>query len=298
MDIKEYTNEIYEITKNKKVIAFDFWDTLVHRKCRNDRIIVFWAKALIQILNIPINVGKLIKLRKEAEIRCKELYHCEECTYEQLLGYILKKLKIDIEFEEFKKISTDIEIYYEKDNLYIDEVSKELFARLQKENKKIIIISDFYFGVDLLQILINYVGYEINKEDIFISSDYGCRKDTGSLYNVVVDKLSISKDEMIMIGDCLKSDYAIPNSIGIAAYHKHFEKKRENYISKKYLLKKIITETVKPQYNLSGYVNLLLLIVERLYRKLRSEQVKNVFFCSREGQVLKKIFDKYQEFLP
>ena len=36
--------------------------------------------------------------------------------------------------------------------------------------------------------------------------------------------------------------------------------------------------------------------IERLYYKCKKEGVKNLFFLSREGQYLKKIFDSYQEF--
>lgn len=295
---KKTIHNIYSLTKNKSVIAFDLWDTLIHRKCENSKIILYWANRMVDIIDKKIRAVDLVKERKKAEIQCKKIFKCEEATYERVMNQIYKNLNLNMGWDVFLRYAKDIELHYEKINLIVDKTSFELIQKLKKDKKNIIIISDFYYGRDMLIELLEDTEYSFEKNQLYISSDIGLRKDTGNLYKFVLDDLLLKKDELLMIGDGEESDYQIPRMIGISAYWKMFKKEQKNYISRSKLIKSIVKFTLENERPLDGYVNLLLLAVDRLYKTLISDNVRKVFFCSREGQLLKILFDKYQENFP
>lgn len=291
------SNVIQDINKYE-VFAFDFWDTIIHRDCENYFVIFEWAKELGELLGRKTDI--IVEKRKEASAKLKVTLGVEECNYFQMIECLHKLLSVSIELSEFYYLSLKIELDAERRHCYADEETRSLIEYLKENNKKIIIISDFYMGAEALSEILSYCDINIGKTNVFVSSDVGLRKDTGNLYKYVINKLNLSSNAILMLGDNSKVDVEIPSDMGISCIHKVYQKKKvQPILSKKALLKQILKNINQKGESLNGYSSLLCLIASRLYRTLRNNSVKQVFFLSREGQLLKQVFDLYQDmFVP
>ena len=148
----------HEMDKNKiDVVAFDFFDTLVHRHCNPENIISDWAKSIILRYGLTISSAFLYRLRKESESALRN-NNKGDVTYEEILKKVYDSLKTlglleKIDFSVFYASSYNIEFKLEEKNIFLD---RNVFKKAKKyfyENKKVIIISDFYFNKFFVEII-------------------------------------------------------------------------------------------------------------------------------------------------
>lgn len=284
--------------KNIKVIAIDFFDTIVHRKCDAEEILYMWAKRMAVELRYIIDYEELYELRKNCEKRGKNLFGKEEISYSQLMNLIFTHLEkigySEMEFDEFCATSECIELEIEKEFILIDNEVENLIISLKQEGYRLIIISDFYCSEKMIHNILVKLNIENYFEKVYISSEIGKRKSTGNLYKYIIKKLNILPKEICMIGDNKKSDYQIPKELGMKSIHRKWNQKKLDIN-----LKKIFEMYKKKSQNedniFQSYVFELFLFFDSLYKKLIRENVRQVLFCSREGQLLKKMFDSYQK---
>ncbi|MCD8179521.1 MAG: hypothetical protein LUE98_19840 [Tannerellaceae bacterium] len=145
-------------------------------------------------------------------------------------------------------------------------------------------------GKDEIAFLLEKVGYVNIFDDLFISCDMDASKAKRDLFDIVVKKLNTTFDSCLMVGDNYRIDYIKPREKGI----KSFFYKYDNYpiyINLKNQLYRIYKNKVRSFYD--GYGFNLYFFTDKLYRCLKQEQVKDVFFLSREGFFLKELFDCY-----
>lgn len=295
---EDIVSNVIQYKNEYEVFAFDFWDTIIHRDCDNCFVIVEWAKELGELLGCKTNV--ILSKRKEAAEYFKSTLGIEECNYYQLMERLHEMLSVSISLSEFYYLSLKIELDAEKRHCFADEETRVIIDYLKENSKKIIIISDFYMGSEALSEILSFCNITIESSNFYVSSDIGLRKETGNLYNYVLEKLCLSVNDILMIGDSKKVDVEIPGNIGISCIHKaYLKKKTQPILSKKELLKRVFNNFDQKSDSLNGYASLLCLIASRLYRTLRNNSVKQIFFLSREGQMLKQVFDLYQDmFVP
>lgn len=292
----ESKKRLLNLAKQKSIIAFDCFDTLVHRTCSNERVLIDWARHMERILQYKVTMEQLYKTRKEQEQNLKK--EIEEPTYDELLKAIYNTFSMDISLKEFCELSKKVERNIEQKVLVSDKDGTYLLKQLKKDGKKVVLISDFYFGKELLTPILNNLNLGQFIDEIFVSSDIGKRKSTGNLYKYVLEKECISSQQMLMIGDNKKSDVEIPSSLGIATYHKRNMWDSKKLLERKEIIKKLYEMSECESNPINGYIPILLLFCERLYKHLVRSHQDKVYFCSREGQGLKKIFDYYQSFYP
>lgn len=290
--------DFWENTGKKKYVFFDFFDTIVHRKCSGEDIKRKWAKELSNKLD-NIDALLIYDMRREIE---KNLYRIsEEITYDDMCQELYKRLTwIKDSYiamkskEDFVQECLQIEISIEMDNQYIDKETEDTIIQLQKQNVHICIVSDFYLSKEAF---VKFIAkYEIAHcfYGIFCSSDYKLRKDTGHLYDEVLEELHIGPNDCIMVGDNKISDYKKPRQKGIRAFQKKWydENIDYSYMNIMNLLKRLRKK------NKNGYVNYIFAyyyFIENLYIELKKKKQKNIFFLAREGELLKSYFDYYLE---
>lgn len=283
--------------ERNKIIAYDFFDTLVHRKIHPEVILYNWAKQCSRFLKFRVSGEELYRIRKEQEKNKDEV---EELAYEHLLSKIVNKIhqehEVDISIEEFVDFSYKTEIDIESENIYIDYSRINEIKEFYNQGKKIIIISDFYMGYEFFESILNKLDIRKYFCDIFVSSECGKRKSTGNLYKYVCNKCGCSLNELTMCGDNFISDFKVPKSLGIKAkYIKYKDRNKiydENYLKRQY---KILTHRNPKNNPINGYAAELLYFYSELYKVLIQEEFEEVLFCSREGQYMKELFDIYQE---
>ena len=295
-------NKILNYCSNNhiKCIFLDFFGTIVQRNCSPEEIKSLWAKRLALDLEYIVDEEELLLLRKKSEQAVIYRTKSKEFNYLELTDEIYRRLvSINSQFESkydmqnFYHISHSIEMQVELDSQsYIQEII-ELINAAYLKGIQINIISDFYLGKEELKIFLEKDKIYKKIKNIFVSSDCRNSKYLGGLYEYVCKQIEFSVEQCIMIGDNPKSDVQNAELYGI----KGFNVKFVDEIKQKDILEEEFTRIAKSQINkelgYSNYCYLLYLYIERLYKNLIREGIKDIYFLSREGEFLKKIFDLY-----
>ena len=73
------------------LVAFDFFDTLVHRTCDPEKILSMWAKAVKEKYSLSISSSEIYRIRKQSEIKLRKSGF-QDVTYRQILREIHSEL--------------------------------------------------------------------------------------------------------------------------------------------------------------------------------------------------------------
>lgn len=201
--IKKYID-----STNIKVVSFDIFDTLLVRPVIEPTDVFYLIDAkLNKIYNI-----NFIKYRLKAEDEMKNFYASLDDIYE----FIQNKYKLDdsvINLMKQEELDCERQLLSKRYDVF------SLYQYALKQGKKVIAVSDMYLSSAFLKEVLTQNGYtEIS--DIYVSNENKARKDTGKLYNVVLEKENILSSEILHIGDNQESDYrkAIDSNI-LAIYY-------------------------------------------------------------------------------
>lgn len=218
-----YHRKILEfIASNQcEYVGFDIFDTLIERP--------FWEPTdLFYLLNDKYNqlVGKntcidFSLIRKNGEAACREHYfklrpHNEDVILHEIYQFISEHYGIKKEItDELEAYEIELETKYCRARF----IGKELFEWARICNKKIIIISDMYLPLNVIENILNKNGYN-NYERLFLSNEIGKSKYSGKLFKYVLKTLEINNAEKVcFIGDNYSVDYINSNKCGIIPFH-------------------------------------------------------------------------------
>lgn len=289
---------MFDISQIKtKIVAFDFFDTVVHRNCHPEQTLYQWAKEMALELNFDVSPAILYKVRKSVE-NDKEL-GTEEMCYLDLLSGIYDKIKDKIKIiskEEFIHRAKTLELKIELQHIYLDSEIKEVLKRLKSDSKQIILVSDFYTDKELIETVLKKFEIFDYFSSIYISSEKACRKSTGNLYKLILKELGLNPIEITMIGDNYKSDYEVPRSLGLNAIYRQYIDKNTTVTEKELvrLYNQILfSNSKKAPFNI--FLADIVFFISKLHKKMIQDDVQIALFCSREGQLLKRLFDIYQD---
>lgn len=291
--------EIYSLCKNKQFIFIDCFDTIIYRSCKPQIVIERWLISLAEEYNIELaELNKVwFALRKAKRSDRNEI---EELPFQQLcLEFFLRLTyikEISVSFQVFYDKALSKMIAIEKSVIASDSDIVNLMKRLHFEGKYVCCVSDFYLPKECLQKLFEILEIADFIDDIYVSSDIGKRKSSGTLYKYVMEKLACSKTDVIMIGDNKRSDYRIPRSLGMKAFcykRRGRIEKAENVFDSHTFLQSLSQKNEEMGLPFADYGFSLYLFCDRLYKGLLKDDFNKVYFFSREGEFLKKAFDIY-----
>ena len=299
IDIKEIHNKQY------KNIFFDIFDTIVSRTVQPEYTKKIWANHIVKRCKLNISMIDLYQKRNRLEAsigekNANEGYDWEFC-YQDLLTELYQEIETNLSLEEFSKIATEIEVEIESNVQKVDDKVLKEIKRAKKEGKKIYCISDMYLSKEMITEIFNNLEILEYFDDIFISCEYLKNKKSGELYSIVLKKLKAKPEECIMIGDNEHSDFTMPKEKGMKAIHldrsKNYKKyeKFEQENTPELTLEKVKNLTEKNSDNFENIIFSLYSFTEELYYQLLNDGLDEVFFLSREGEYLKKLFDEFQK---
>ena len=292
--------------KRIKYVFFDIFDTIVYRNVQPEFTKKIWANHLTRTLDLNVNMLDLYKTRNrlEMELGAKNEHAGNDCefTYKELIEELYHHYKFKkISFKDFYEASKNLEVTIEQNSQSVDEDIIKEIKNLKKEGKKIYCVSDMYLSKEMIKEIFKHHGILDYFDDIFVSCENLKNKKTGNLYNYVLDKLKAEPRECAMVGDNYSSDYETPKRLGIEAVHLKRQSKYEFY--DKYLTEHetsnvyaCLDELSKTSTdNFEHAIFSLYVFIEKLYFELIKNNHDEVFFLSREGEYLKKLFDAYVE---
>lgn len=293
------------------IISFDLFDTLINRNVSKPRDIIDFLG------NNPL----LKKIKNFSEKRLISQSNLEKYgesfSIYKIYDYLNKQLKLP------KPIINEIvqnEINLEKKFSTINNGVKKIYDLCKKNKKKIYITSDFHFSKSELKKFLQLhkiFGYK----EIISSCDYGCFKSEGKLFKILKNK---NKNKSIIhIGDNNKSDILGAKVENIESYKIYTPREiiinsniQDLLVNIKNTNDKICVGLIQnklqsfTQNNLNlnndksfkisledfGYIfigNIIYEYLEWINKKVEEMKISNIFFASREGYFLSKIYNEF-----
>ena len=290
------TNRLSEIIKNKEIVSFDVFDTLLIRPFVD-------AKDIYMYIEQKYQLNGFYNARIEAENKARQSLNKEVTIYE-IYEYIDNKYSNIIDLE----VKTEL-LLIEANPLLLN-----IYQEAKKQNKKIIVISDMYLDSKTLELMLQKNNINIDK--IYVSCEFNKRKADGELYKYVISDLNTSPSNIVHIGDNYISDYVMANDNGILGYkvptiiNNNLSNNETNFCLSYYNSNKNIEISklihLFSQYyccndNTNFYEKLGYMLAGPLvlgYLRYVCESAKNnnidlLLFVSRDGYLLKEIYLKY-----
>lgn len=189
------------INPQYEVISFDLFDTLILRNVYFDDIFEVMNDKANELLGLEKDIS-FVMLRKLAEKVARKRNELERPSYEdvrlidiyQELGGLFNLSKEKCELVMQLEIETEISHLKTRDS------GIELLELAQFIGKRVIITSDMYLEKPTIISILDKFNIK-DYERLYLSSDVGLLKASGSLYSYIINDLSIDADKLIHIGD-------------------------------------------------------------------------------------------------
>ena len=190
-----------------KLASFDIFDTALIRRCGKPENIFYlmaerlWPKNSAkqqEFFKLRVESGKLKK--NSGEVMLEEVYDRLQIT-----DY---RLQI-IESEKLVELEKEIE----RENLMVNPRVLEVIEQKRAEGWQIAFISDMYLDAEFLGGVLRDHGCMKEGDRLFVSSEWGARKDTGELYDVV--RRELMPTEWCHWGDNRRSDVEMARRKGV-----------------------------------------------------------------------------------
>lgn len=284
-------NKLKKKIQKYEYISFDIFDTLIKRNINN-------PNQLPMILEKKYNITHFANERIDSEINCWK-YENQKCfdfasIYENIKN-ISDKQKNELMQEE---------VQLEKKICTVNYNMIDIYNYCKRIGKKIILISDMYLPKKIIEEILDKNGI-FEYEKIYISSEYGMTKSNGTLFDFVIKDLDVEPQKILHIGDSLRGDYLmpkkqkmvaikIPNKIDNLSYQKYG---KETYSLDDNILQNFINNNIlkiDDEYEKIGYETLGTLLIGFLNwvkKQCELKNIKNVYFLSRDGYIMKKAFN-------
>lgn len=285
---------------NIEYLLVDFFGTIVQRNCTSEEIKHSWAKKLARALQYTIDEAHLLLLRKKSEQAVISRAEAGEFGYGELIDEIYRRIIVlDPVFQtrysekDIYEIAHQAEIRAELESQRYVAQTIELINAAYSKGIRINIVSDFYLGQYELKAFLEKDDVCRKIDNIFVSSDCKVSKHQGKLYEYVRRYLGTEYSKCIMVGDNLQSDIQKAEVYGIKGFLVKQADDKNQHVILEQTINSIAKCNVSGVFGYSNYCFLLYLYAERLYKTIVYRGIKDIYFLSREGEFLKKIFDLY-----
>lgn len=294
---------IIEKIRKYKVVSFDVFDTLVKRDCAESKKL-FEMMEMNLVKDYP-NFRDFSEKRINAEHYAREKRVREEVTLDEI--YVeLQGVYNDKEIE----ILQTTEIKYEKSLCQVSQHMMKVYKYCLDQEKIIILVSDMYLPVWVINDILKKLGID-GYQKLYLSSDLFLTKQTGHLYDYVIEDLGISAIEMVHLGDNWRSDVIEPRKRGISSVHIN----HNTYSNLIYNARRIINKEQQSDYQaLSSFIDnrtengtisdenyfhqagyemegpLLVGFSKWLSHEIKTRGIKKLYFLSRDGQIMQKAY--------
>lgn len=295
--------------KDADVISFDIFDTLL---CR----CVMRPSDVFSLIDMDMEVLPYVfsEERIRAERKLEGLNPTIHEIYNQFREHTFAS-------ESLMRCLIEKEIEKEKKILRRRESLCQLLEQAVRQGKKVLLISDMYFTKDIMEGLLS--DFDIQGYDgLYVSCEYGCSKAEG-LFDLVKEKENI-RGKWLHIGDNAFSDIQIPLQAGICTYRVYSTTEMleqsiyANILERNYALEEnIVIATFAAEafqnpfggYEQDGrlkiadetilaklmFAPVIFKYMIWLVQRLQEDSIEQILFPSRDGYLLKKIYDLIQK---
>jgi predicted HAD superfamily hydrolase len=321
--LKSFLLKQLEINKDIKIISFDVFDTLVHRRIYHDAIVEAVSQNLSNILS-EINIHQKVNClearhrvyRSLIDIKVNQGKDFDVSLDDLVLPWVREV--VGKEFDGDRAISkkiAKIEGEFEIKSCYPAYGFIDLIKNLKNRGIKIIYISDMYLGKKYVQKILDVCGFNGLFDGAYVSGDFSLLKRSGKLFDKVLDSENIRAVNLLHIGDNKSSDAIIPAGLGIRAIYymninmikklsrlkfDFYEMKRNpswigNVIAEFASAEPALEGTFEHAYGRRYLGPILANFLHKTIESCLEKKIETIYFFSREGFILKLIFDEFKD---
>ncbi|MDR2342160.1 MAG: hypothetical protein LBD84_03850 [Campylobacteraceae bacterium] len=316
-DIAKFRKNI--LNASIKYITFDVFDTLITRVTETPAdIYKFLEKEAVALSNGILEDFAKYRLLAETEVR--KIKNGVEIFIDDIYRHLANYYDVQLVILEAVK---NKEIELELSMIRPRSWGKKLWNEALKSNKKIYLISDMYLPKCIIELMLHNCGYEKNYEKLFVSNEYGVRKKEGKLFDIVLKEINANGSEILHIGDNKEADIDRPQEYGIKTFRivRALDKMRKHIryssnfpgnfgigergrsavaglIAKKLFDLPLEVNDANSHFNgkahnlgYAGLGPLVLSYVVWISNQAKRDGISKIYFFSREGLILKKIYD-------
>ena len=275
IDVASIINQI----EKYDIISFDIFDTLLKRNVKN-------PTDVFEYIENKFNKADFCEQRIAAEKKARAKKNGIEVT----LSDIYAEMPYDFSNEE---LEVEGELLIAND--WILPVYKHAL-----KSKRVIITSDMYLPEKFICQILEREGLG-GYEKLYLSSSVGKTKHSGELFELIIGELG-KENRLIHIGDSYRSDFEIPKKHGIDAIHIPTKIEKNTFKLKEVGIEENIINSFlnntspigESKYYRFGYEKFGMFLwgySKWLHKSVKDSGIKDVYFFSRDGLIMKKAFD-------
>lgn len=316
--VHDRTMQFLRASDEAAVVCFDYFDTLVSRSVAPQYTKQMAACQLSRLLKNKISGKTLYQIRYHLEaLMCLEsaqsgldLEFSLEALGKRLFDILKRNGDATSRFsrDEFASLMLDIEIAVEKAVQRPYQKMMSLLKAVKEKGTPVVIASDFYLPARNFRRLLHYHQIDRLVDHVYISADYGLTKGgRGRLYEKIIQDLNLAKRKILMIGDNPHADSQMADEKGLSSlllnrerqkrYYDEWKKAHQHPKKNVQHTKKAVIGSIRqhggPVFPEMGLT--LWWFVWKLFETLIHDDVRSVFFLSREGELLKNLFERFQD---
>ncbi|MDF7627989.1 hydrolase [Erwiniaceae bacterium L1_55_4] len=300
-------------------ITFDVFDTLLNRPTENPVDLFKFIE--IKVLQLTNGAAEdFAKIRRASEIEARTRSETEEVSLDDIYDVINEHYHFSSDLIDALK---ECEIEFEMRFVKPRPAGKKLWDAAKKLNKPVSIVSDMYLPHCVVEEMLQVSGFSGYKK-LYVSSSYGVSKKDGGLFDILIDDLKAKPQQILHIGDNMIADSKMAKEKGISSFRiiRSIERLRQNEIYKnifdprkgmgeknRSIMAGLISARLfdfplkeheenslfmNDSFNLgfAGIGPLLTSYMQWLSKLAKKDGVDKLFFLSREGWILKEIYDE------
>ena len=296
-----------------RYFCFDFFDTLVVRDIQPEYTKQLAAKMHSRLFDHRISAEELYSIRRQLEKKlCEqnaaaggELEFYLDSFARAYLSLLRDRLSLSIlnwDDDKFVQLILGIETAVEQavQRPCVDTI--QVLDYLKEQGLATVLISDFYLPGFCFRQMLQNVALHDRFDHVFISADHGLAKGSGRLYDRVCKELGCKPEQMLMVGDNLHSDVNMARDRGLQAIHLQnptqqllYQQWQPDNLTAVPEIEKRFTSALQAVGPFKEISSTLWYFTWLLLQELQKRHVGDVFFFSKEGEFLKKIFDRLQD---
>ena len=275
IDVASIINQI----ERYDIVSFDIFDTLLKRNVKK-------PTDVFEYIENKYNKADFCERRIAAEKKARAKKNSIEVT----LSDIYAEMPYDFSSEE---LEVEGELLIAND--WILPVYKHVL-----KSKRVIITSDMYLPEEFIRQILEREGLG-GYEKLYLSSSLKKTKHSGELFELIIGELGKGL-RLIHIGDSYRSDFEVPKKHGVDAIYiptnieKNTFKLKEVGIEEN-IINSFLNNTSpieKSKYYRFGYEKFGMFLwgySKWLHKSVKDSDIKDVYFFSRDGLIMKKAFD-------
>ena len=296
-----------------EVICFDYFDTLVVRRVIPEHTKMLAAAQLCCLVQADCTAEALYASRRDLEKQVCDaniaagrapdfnLVYFAEMFFDSLPD----SFRIAVQGWSKRQFATtmlQIETAVEKQVQEVCREAVDLAIKLREQGYRLALVSDFYLPGSCFREMLDAHGLNDLFPALFISADHDLTKGSGQLYARLCAKMRCRPEQVVMIGDNPHADVAMARKAGMRAVQVVNSQQQQVYHRLMQTASSPIAfqalEALPRKSTTTPFLEMglsLWLFIHRLFARLKKEGINDVFFFSKEGQFLKRLFDRYQD---